>query len=191
MSPPFAWLIAAVLSLSACASTSSDPTRLSAQTTRAVLTADLGSITSVSIEGRVWLSGVPQAPDLGLAQRRGIACVIDLRKQTEMKSSTLAQDCEQLGVRYLAMHPGEGPLYSDPFVDQLVLSLRELGGQSVLLVGANPSKVAPLLAVHRIVNERVKVGEALAEARMCGMKPGEPETFVRRQAARKLNALGS
>jgi hypothetical protein len=53
------------------------------------------------------------------------------------------------------------------------------------------STVASLLAVHRTVNEGVRLHVAIAEARLCGMNSNEAETFVRRHAVRLRNPLGS
>lgn len=146
---------------------------------------------SVSAEGRLWISETPGPAQLEALQRRGVALVLDVRDTDALKDDQLESGCSARGLQYSRLYRVENDQLTDSLVDRLLAVLKQRKGESMLLVGDDLCTAACLLAVHRIMNEKIPLHAAIAEARLCGMKPGDPETFVRRQAVRLRNPLGS
>jgi protein tyrosine phosphatase (PTP) superfamily phosphohydrolase (DUF442 family) len=177
--------------LSACQSSQRAWTPAQEAAAKAVVSTDLAGTMSVSIEGKLWISTLPSAADLAVARLRGVQAVIDLRRPAQLKDDQLATDCATAALTYMHMRPEETEQISDAVVDRVLEKLQGCLGQSVLLVGEDHSSMAGVLAIHRIVHDKVKVSIAIAQAQMCGLESGAPETFVRRQAVRLRNPLAS
>jgi hypothetical protein len=191
MQPRMIPAVLSMLALSGCLGTQRSWNASYAEAPEAVMSADLGGTISVSIEGRLWISKSPDAAQLANAQRRGVSHVIDLCRPSRLADKELAVECVIQNISYQPLNREESAHVSDPLVDALMNVLRERRGESILLVGEDMSTVASLLAVHRTVNEGVRLHVAIAEARLCGMNSNEAETFVRRHAVRLRNPLGS
>jgi len=175
--------------LSGCQSSQRVWTPAQQAAAKAVVSTDLAGTMSASIEGKLWISTLPSAADLAVARQRGVQAVIDLRRPAQLKDDQLASDCVGQALGYVHMRPEETEQISDAVIDRVLERLQQSGGQSVLLVGEDISSMAGVLAIHRIVHDKVKVSIAIAQAQMCGLESGAPETFVRRQAVRLRNPL--
>lgn len=149
-----------------------------------VVHATLGSMHNVSVSGSLWFGSLPAAADLDLAHRRGIETVIDLTTPAEAQGYDVASVCKELGMRYVSIGVECRDCIDDPLVDEVLAALRTADGGPLLLFCNNGSRAAMIVAIHRCVDEGVSLEEALTEARRAGMKPGEPELFVKNQVAR-------
>ena len=149
-----------------------------------VESADFGSMRNVSVSGRIWFGGTPDEGDLDLAQRRGIETVIDLTTPDETNGVNAAQVCARLGLEYFHLGLPNPERLTDEAVDLVLARLgRDEHGRTLMFCGSG-GRCATFLAIYRAVAVGVPVEEALVEARHAGMKPGEPEEFVRRQVER-------
>ena len=143
-----------------------------------------GEMRNVSVSGPLWFGGTPCVGDLELAKRRGIERVIDLCAANEALAWAVGGTCESLDMEYLAAHVGSTAEVTDETVDLVLGWLSTEPAVPTLMFDASGGRCASLVAIHRVVALGVPVEEALVEARRAGMKPGEPEDFVRRQVAR-------
>lgn len=147
-------------------------------------TADLGGMSNVSVCDNLWMGCLADAKDIGIAGRRGIATVIDLRSETDQFD--IASSCEEEEIEYLRLVLD--PDAPDPEVLDFALSVlldADREGQSVLLLSDNGARSAMLFAVHRVIHDNVELELALEEARRSGMKPGA-EPVVRQQVRRLI-----
>ena len=149
-----------------------------------VESAELGGMRNVSRSGSLWFGGGPDEADLDLAARRGIGTVIDLSTPDEAPPCEVDAVCREKGLVYVDLGDTERELLSDRAVDAVLRELAELAGEPVLLYCGNGSRCAMFVAIYRAAMEGVPLEQALVEARRAGMKPGEPEVFVREQVAR-------
>ena len=139
---------------------------------------------NVSVSGPIWFGGTPCVKDLELAKRRGIERIVDLCAANEAPAWAVAETCESLDMEYLAAHVGSTAEVTDETVDLVLGWLDTEPAVPTLMFDASGGRCASFVAIHRVVALGVPVEEALVEARRAGMKPGEPEDFVRRQVAR-------
>ena len=143
-----------------------------------------GSMRNVSVSGRIWFGGAPDEGDLDLARRRGIETVIDLTTPDETNGVNAAQVCARLGLEYRHLGLPSPERLTDEAVDLVLAWLGpEERGRTLMFCG-NGGRCATFLAIYRALAVGVPVEEALVEARRAGMRPGEPEEFVRRQVER-------
>jgi protein tyrosine phosphatase (PTP) superfamily phosphohydrolase (DUF442 family) len=153
---------------------------------RSIFAADLGHMRNVSGDGAVWIGSYPTVEDLDLALRRGIRFAIDLSMPDEAAGYDVASACSEHNIAYLAMRVDDKKEIGDARVDRVLAELRAHARQPMLLFCGDGSRAAMLFAIHRAVQEHVSLDQALVEARRAGMKPGQPEQFVRAQVARLL-----
>lgn len=179
-SSPLPLLLCAGL-LSACQGTSDGDTEA---TYPPITASTFGEMRNVSVCGPIWFGGAPCVEDLELAKRRGIERVVDLCAANEAPAWAVAGTCESLDMEYLAAHVGNTSEVTDETVDLVLGWLSTEPVVPTLMFDASGGRCASLVAIHRVVALGVPVEEALVEARRAGMKPGEPEDFVRRQVGR-------
>lgn len=146
--------------------------------------AELGSMRNVSRVGDVWFGSAPNPGDLDLAVRRGVQLVIDLSSPDEKVECDVAVAAGERGLRYLDAGDTAVELAGDRAVDLVLRELDRANGQPVLLFCGNGGRCAAFVAIRRVARQGVPLEQALVEARRAGMKPGEPEDFVRAQVGR-------
>lgn len=148
-----------------------------------VVEAELGSMLNVHQCGTFWFGGRPSQEDLDLASRRGVKTIVNATTPTECVEYDLQSVCNgfELGIVDLTV-ADEG--MSDEDVDFFLQQVDGAPEGDVLLFCGNGSRAAALFAIYRATRVGVPVDEAVMEARRAGMRPGAPETFVRRQVAR-------
>ncbi|MFT7670359.1 MAG: hypothetical protein ACI8X5_003067 [Planctomycetota bacterium] len=174
-----ALLICGTSFLGSCASNSAG---VDAQATYpAMVASSLGEMRNVSVTGSVWFGASPSDEDLQLASRRGIERVIDLSTPSDAANCNVAKVCAVLGLEYLMASLNPNDLEANHCVDLVMGWLRNDGGAPTLMFDGSGGRCATYLAIYRSVFLKVPLEEALVEARRAGMKPGEPENFVRAQ----------
>jgi len=147
-------------------------------------TSDLGELHGVSVDDSAWIGGYPTANDLDLARRRGIRTAIEVSAPDEAPDYDLSASCRSLGIEYVALHIESKRVIGDDSVDSVLAELRKRTREPLLFFCDDSSRAAMLFAIHRVVDDRLPLEQALVEARRAGMKPGQPELFVRAQVAR-------
>lgn len=178
-----AW-IAFLASLAAGCRTTSEPIVTREYGCPPVVHATLGSMHNVSVSGAFWFGSFPAAPDLDLAHRRGIKTVIDIAGPGEMQDYDVASTCQELGLRFVPIELDCRDCLDDGMVDAVLTELRAAQGEPLLLFCTNGSRAAMVFAIYRCIEEDVPIEQALTEARRAGMKPGPPESFVKKQVER-------
>jgi protein tyrosine phosphatase (PTP) superfamily phosphohydrolase (DUF442 family) len=152
-----------------------------------VETSELGSMNNVSVAGQVWFGGVPSEEDLDLAKRRGIEQVIDLCTTDEQPEYDLATVCVELDLELFQVQLVSEESIGDQLVDQVLGELDRTDQPKLIFCGTG-SRSAMLFAIYRASRQGVPLEQALIEARRAGMKPGQPEEFVRAQVERLHDA---
>jgi protein tyrosine phosphatase (PTP) superfamily phosphohydrolase (DUF442 family) len=171
--------------LAACASTDAGGT---APAPRPEL-AELGTTRNVTALGDLILAGQPSAEDLGLAARRGITRVINLRTPAEMERVDFDQAarCAELGLDYVGIAIDFTTMDDATFDAVLELLDRPApDGGKTLLHCASGNRVAVFVAVRRMLQDGVSYEEALIDAQAGGMKPGSLPTLEAQAARRGL-----
>ena len=148
-----------------------------------VVEAELGTMLNSHQCGLFWFGGRPSQADLDLANRRGIKTIVNAATPSECVEFDLASVCNgfELGIVDLTI-PDEG--IRDEDVDFFLEQIDGAPDGDVLLFCGNGSRAAMLFAIYRATRVGVPVDEAIMEARRAGMKPGDPEQFVRQQVVR-------
>ncbi len=187
LSPPVLFLVMMALG---CQTTEDDSARAACPPINA---GSLGEMRNVSTMGSISFGALPCEEDMGLARRRGIERVIDLSSPDEKGRCNLAAVCTRMEIEYMpSAIRSEGPP-SDESVDFVMECL--IQGCSMnsdpdkraiptLMVDGSGGRSASFLAIYRVCWLGVPLEEALVEARRAGMRPGDPEAFVRVQVER-------
>ena len=175
-------ILLCVLAPLSCQTSADDASSLEASGTPR--SADLGQLHSVSVDDAAWIGGYPTEQDLDLARRRGIRAAIDLSAPDEAPDYDIAASCRTLGIEYVALRVDSKRDVGDEHVDRVLVELRRRAREPMLLFCDDSSRAAMLFAIHRAVDDGLPLEQALVEARRAGMKPGQPEVFVRSQVAR-------
>ncbi|MCP3919476.1 MAG: hypothetical protein GY711_28395 [bacterium] len=167
-------LLAAPLVLPACRTTASHER----EAQPALESSELGTMHNVAVCDGLWFGGMPSVDDLDLARRRGVERVIAVCP-VSTSELPLRATCSRLGLEWHELGLVEG----NPISDEAVVRALELMGESprprTLMFCRDGSRSAMLFALHRVVNQGMKVEDALIEARRSGMRPGEAEDYVR------------
>jgi protein tyrosine phosphatase (PTP) superfamily phosphohydrolase (DUF442 family) len=151
-----------------------------------VQSAELGSMRNVSRANGIWFGGLPTADDLDLARRRGILRVINLCSPDEKPEYALDRTLDELKFDQIDVRLVSRNDVPDAVVDKVLEALAGDDVPKTLIFCGDGSRSAALFALHRVVNEKVPLEQALVEARSNGMRRGAPEEFVREQSIRLL-----
>lgn len=145
--------------------------------------AELGAMVNVHVCGSLWLGGSPRPEDLELASRRSINTIISSLTPAEALDYDWVAVSERLGLVPVDLElSAEG--FDDSQIDLFLTTLEaEVEGDALLFCG-NGQHSATLFAIYRVVTLGVPLDTAIREARRIGMKPGQPEAFVRSQVLR-------
>ena len=149
-----------------------------------VVSMELGAMRDVSVSDGVWIGSFPSPADFDLARRRGIETAIDLSLPDESFGFDVAQACRGVDLEYVRIAADGGCPIPDDAVDRTLAELRRPGRGPVLVFCGNGGRAAMVFAIWLALDRGLPLEEALVEGRRAGMKPGCPEEFVRRQAAR-------
>ena len=152
---------------------------------RGLRMAELGDMVNVSVCGDVWLGAHASAQDLGIASRRGIETVIDLRARVDPGRLDVPALCRSLGMGYVRAEL-DPAAPSDDAVDRVLGELAREPRGDVLMLCDDGARCATVFAIYRVVEQGVDVEDALEEARRCGLKPGVGEAAIRFQLGRLL-----
>lgn len=162
----------ALLLAAACASPSAAPERPHephvAVTTERLEPYACGSITRMHTLGGVFLASQPQPADLEQASAGGIRTVVNLRHASELDFDEGAV-VEGLGMSYVAL-PWNGP---DELTDDVFARGRELlrsAERPLLLHCGSANRVGALWIPWRVLDEGVPLEEAVAEAKVIGLR---------------------
>ncbi len=137
----------------------------------------LGEMGKLHKFGDVYLGSQPSETDLALLKERGVVSVINMRKAGEM---SFDQEAILKGLGLASSHLGwNGP---DELTDELFDSYRELMNRSqqpMLLHCASCNRVGAIWIAWRVLDQGASVHDAVAEAKMAGMRTPEYEAKAR------------
>ena len=161
---PLVWCLAAMVTL-----TSLPGSLAQVESQPEVEPAKLGTITNVHRFEEIWLAGQPSADDFALARRLGFKTIINLRHDAELPTFNEKEIVELLGLHYFHL-PFSG---ADELTSEIFDQARELladSEQPTLLHCSSANRVGALWLALRVLDHDLSYEEALAEARMIGLR---------------------
>jgi len=181
-------LIALLLSLPcvlACAGSGTKPESTSGATAAAPLApATCGALERLHVSDDLYLAGQPTASDLEAAKQLGIKTVINLRHAHEHADFDERAHVEGLGLAYVSL-PWRGHEELDDAIFDRSRELLRSVERPILLHCASANRVGAVWLPHRVLDEGVPFEEALAEARIVGLKTPEFEAKARDYVERR------
>jgi uncharacterized protein (TIGR01244 family) len=178
--------------LSGCtrAATESGEVEMAAEEHRAITTERLepyecGTITRLHTMGGVFLASQPQPSDIEQAKKGGVKSVINLRHREENTDFDEQAVVADLGLNYYNL-PWNGP---DELNDQIFDDSRKLLNtveRPILLHCSSANRVGAVWIPWRVLDGGADIEEAVAEAKVIGLKSPDYETKARDYVKRHL-----
>lgn len=133
-----------------------------------------GSITRLHTYKGVFLASQPSPDDFGQAQKGGVQTVINLRHADEIKDFDEQQVVTGLGLKY------ENPAWNgvDELTDDVFNRVRHLlktSDRPILLHCGSGNRVGAMWLAYRVLDEGLNQDEAVAEAKVVGLKSPDYE----------------
>lgn len=131
---------------------------------------ECGTITRLHTYGGIFLASQPQPEDFEHAKKGGIKTVINLRLPSEVTEFDEKQIVEDLGMAYY--NPGfEGPeMLTDDIFDRVRSLLNNEDNKPILLHCSSANRVGAVWLAHRVLDGGLGYEDALAEAKIVGLK---------------------
>lgn len=149
----------------------------------------LGKTNNVHSFGKNLLCGQPSEEDFAEAKQRGIERVITLRTEGEVAWDEQAV-VKALGMEFYSLGFDAPDTLSDEILDKSLGLLAEAPTSAVMLHCGSANRVGAIWLAHRVLNDKLSVADAQAEAKTVGLRaPGLEEKALdyiqRKQAAGK------
>jgi uncharacterized protein (TIGR01244 family) len=146
---------------------------------------ELGSTYNVHRVGKIYLAGQPSPEDFQLAKKEGVKTVINLRPDSELKWNE-KDVLKDVGLEYHHFPFREPESLKDKVFDDVRKLLRDKKKQPVILHCASANRVGAVWLVHRVLDDGVKLEDALKEARTVGLKFPPYESLATQYIAREV-----
>lgn len=145
---------------------------------------ECGTITRLHTYNGVFLASQPNPSDFEQAKKGGVKTVINLRHHSEISDFDEAKVISDLGLAYHNV-PWNGPdELTDERFDEVRKLLRE-AERPILLHCSSANRVGAMWLAYRAVDDGIPVDEALAEAKIVGIKSPAYEAKARDYIKRK------
>ncbi len=143
-----------------------------------------GSITRLHAIDGVFLASQPQPDDFRQAEIGGIKTVINLRLPGEVADFDEPTLVNELGMTYHNI-PFNGPdMLTDEVLDNTRFLLSNEQNKPILLHCSSANRVGAIWLAHRAIDHGLTYDQALAEAKIIGLKSPVYEQIVRRYIGR-------
>ncbi len=138
---------------------------------------ECGDIKKLHTYGGIFLASQPQPADFEQAKKGGVKTVINMRHPSEINDFDEQQLVADLGLAY------HNPAWNGPeeLTDEVFDQLRELlktEEKPILLHCSSANRVGPIWMVYRVLDNNLSTEEALAEAKIVGMKSPDYEAMA-------------
>lgn len=130
---------------------------------------ELGTVLNLHTFGDVYLSGQPAPEDFALLRDAGVRTVINLRPTAELADFDEAAHVESLGLTYVHLPFNSPDGMTDELIEEARLQLTFREGP-VLVHCASANRVGALWIAHRTLDAGLTPEEALAEAKLIGLR---------------------
>lgn len=146
--------------------------------TKVLAPAQCGSMSPLHVLDGILFAGQPSAEDLDQAQRLGVKTVINLRHAAEIADFDEGQAVESRGMRYVNVPFGKAEELTAAVFDKLRAELRD-SKRPILLHCASANRVGAVWLPYRVLDGRLDVEPALAEAQAIGLRSAAYEARAR------------
>lgn len=139
---------------------------------------ECGTITRLHTLGGVFLASQPKPEDFVQAKKGGVKTVINLRHENENKEFDEAQVVKAEGLEYINL-PFNG---ADEMTDEVLDQARHLlntAPRPILLHCSSANRVGAVWLPYRVLDGGLSWDEALAEAKIVGLKSPDYEQRAR------------
>lgn len=139
---------------------------------------ECGTITRMHTLGGVFLASQPKPEDFAQAKKGGVKTVIDLRRAGEVKEFDERKTVEAQGLKYVNL-PFEGP---DELTESIFDSVRAqlaTAERPILMHCSSANRVGAVWLPYRVLDGGLTYDEALAEAKIVGLKSADYEKKAR------------
>jgi len=144
---------------------------------------ECGTITRLHTYQGVFLASQPQPEDFERARNGGVKTVINLRHASEITGFDERQVVEAQGLRYINI-PFEGPdQLTDSVFDEVRAQLKS-AERPILLHCSSANRVGAVWLPYRVLDGGLSWDEALAEAKIVGLKSPDYEAKAKDYIAR-------
>lgn len=152
-----------------CGSAETDHGESAVIAAETVQTHELGAIGNLHAFGGILTAGQPSADDFEEARKAGVATVVNMRHEREMKGFDEAALMADLGITYVAM-PWNG---ADELTDEIFDRSREIlntAEQPLMVHCGSANRVGAVWIPWRVLDGGISFEEALAEAKTIGLR---------------------
>lgn len=139
---------------------------------------ECGSITRMHTYGGVFLASQPAPADFEQAKKGGVKTVVNLRHESENKDFDESKVVGDLGLGYVNL-PWNGP---DELTDQVFDKARDVlstAERPILMHCSSANRVGAVWIPWRVLDDGLGLDEAVAEAKVIGLKSAEFEKKAR------------
>lgn len=143
-----------------------------------------GTIERLHAVGGILLASQPGPDDFAQARRQGVKTILNLRHAGEITDFDERQVVEDQGLTYISL-PWNGPAeLTDAIFDQARAQLKD-SPRPLLMHCASANRVGAVWLPYRVLDAGLSWDEALAEARLVGLRSRDFEDkardYIRRQ----------
>lgn len=146
--------------------------------------AALGGIAKLHTLGDVWLASQPSAADLERAKESGVRTVVNLRPAGEQGDFDEESFVTGLGMTYVNLPISGAPDLSDDLLAR-ARELLEQARRPLLVHCASANRVGAVWIPWRVLDGGLELEDAVAEAKVIGLKTPELEAKARDYVARQ------
>lgn len=137
-----------------------------------------GSISRLHTLNGIYLAGQPTPGDFAQARKDGVKTVINLRHPTEIKEFNEEQVVEAEGLHYVSI-PFKEPAELTDAVFEAVRHKLKTAPRPILMHCGSANRVGAVWLPYRVLDGGLTYEEALAEAKIVGLKSSDYENTAR------------
>lgn len=145
---------------------------------------ECGTITRLHTVGGVFLASQPKPEDFEQAKKGGIKSVINLRHPEEITDFDEQEVVEGMGLNYLSLAWNGEEELSDDIFDRM-RELLKTTERPILLHCGSANRVGAVWIPHRVLDGGLSIEDAVAEAKVVGLKSAAYEEKARDYVSRK------
>lgn len=145
---------------------------------------ECGTVTRLNTLGGVFLASQPNVADIEQAAMGGIELVVNMRHESEMTDFNEKEVAEKNGMRYINLPWNGANELTDKILDEARRILRE-ETRPMMVHCSSANRVGAVWLAYRVLDNGISYEDALAEAKVVGMKTPAYETITKAYIAKR------